>query len=126
MTPESTIFLEIINNALKIMLRTKKINEKDLQEMNEEIKDELRRSSLPMSIENKIFLLFVFSNKPITSLKGDPIMGLNVFKFSFDVFYQKCFEFIGPVEADKVISMSIQKASEKDEAFDFDPKYFLS
>jgi hypothetical protein len=119
MRADSIIFIGIISSALKIMLRTRKISEDDLKTMAEEIR--IKLSELNMSIENRRFLYIVFSNKEPT----DSSMDLKTLKFAFHLFYEKCCEFMGPIETDKVISMALQKASEKDEALDFDPRDFL-
>ncbi len=119
MRADSIIFIEIISSALRIMLRTRKISEDDFQLMGEEMR--LALSELKMSVENRRFLYLVFSNKP----PSDSSMDLKALKFAFHLFYEKCCEFMGPIETDKVISMALQKASEKDEAMDFDPRDFL-
>lgn len=119
MQSRTIIFIEVVVNALKIMLRTKKLSNEDFKVLMNEIK--LNINDFDMTTDAKRFFYLIFSNKEANPISID----ISTLKKIFHLFYEKCCEFIGPVDTDKIISVAIQKASEKDEALDFDPRELL-
>lgn len=120
MAIKAVVFNEVVHETYKLLLKTKKLNERDISELLNDIK--LKINALKAHSDEKRFLIGLFSNKDMEPVVTD----LYLLKSCFQIFYDLLCEFIGPVDTDRIVSAALRSVSEMDVALEFDPKELFS